>query len=95
MNRRRYGYPFAALRPVEAVGKIAPRPLLIIHGVADAVTPVEHARQLYAAAGELKELWVVEDAPRCGAYFADRPAYVARVAAFFARALAAPGVPTH
>jgi fermentation-respiration switch protein FrsA (DUF1100 family) len=91
LNRWRYGYPFSALRPVEAVGRIAPRPLLIVHGAADALTPVEHAHQLYAAASEPKELWIAAGAPHCGAYFADRPAYVARVAAFFARALDVPG----
>ena len=91
VNRRRYGYPFAALRPVDAVSRIAPRPLFLIHGEEDQLTPVEHARWLYAAAGEPKELWVVEGAPHCGAYFVDRPAYVARVADFFARALSGAG----
>jgi uncharacterized protein len=87
LNRWRYGYPFAALRPVDVVGRIAPRPLLLIHGGADGLAPVEHAHRLYAAAGEPKELWIVEGARHCGAYFADRQAYVARVADFFARAL--------
>ena len=87
VNQRRYGYPFAALRPVDVVGRIAPRPLLLIHGGDDPLTPVEHAHRLYAAAGEPKELWVVEGTAHCGAYFVDRPAYVARVADFFARSL--------
>jgi uncharacterized protein len=87
-NGWRYGYRFGALRPVEAVGRIAPRPLLLIHGTRDAVTPVAHAHELYAAAGEPKELWIAEGAHHCGAYFQDRRAYVARVADFFARGLA-------
>ena len=49
-RRRRYGYRFGALRPIDAVARIAPRPLLIIHGEDDALTPVEHAHRLYAAA---------------------------------------------
>lgn len=81
----RYGYRFQAVRPLDAIGKIAPRPLLIIHGGADAITPVSHARQLYEAAGEPKELWILADASHCGAYFVDRPAYVQRVAEFFER----------
>ncbi|HEY0605912.1 MAG TPA: alpha/beta hydrolase, partial [Herpetosiphonaceae bacterium] len=84
-----YGYRFQAVRPLDVVGKIAPRPLLIIHGSADAITPVSHARLLYEAAGQPKELWVLENAPHCGGYFVDRPAYVRRVAEFFERAFAA------
>jgi fermentation-respiration switch protein FrsA (DUF1100 family) len=51
------------------------------------VTPVTHAEELYQAAGEPKELWIVPGTRHCGAYFVDRPAYVVRVGAFFARAL--------
>jgi pimeloyl-ACP methyl ester carboxylesterase len=44
--------------PHEVVGKIAPTPLLIVHGDADHYFPLEHAEQLYAAAREPRELWV-------------------------------------
>jgi fermentation-respiration switch protein FrsA (DUF1100 family) len=39
--------------------------------------------RLYEAAGEPKELWLLEGAGHCDAYFADREAYCERVAAFF------------
>jgi pimeloyl-ACP methyl ester carboxylesterase len=45
--------------PVEVVGRIAPIPLLLVHGDADAYFGVEHPRALAAAAGEPCELWVV------------------------------------
>lgn len=45
--------------PVEVVGRIAPVPLLVVHGDTDAYFPVEHAAALYAAANEPKELWLV------------------------------------
>ncbi len=86
-NGWRYGYRYGALRPIDAVGQLAPRPLLIIHGSQDNVTPVEHAHRLYAAAGEPKELWIAKGVQHCGAYFFDREHYVARIAAFFAHAL--------
>ena len=86
-NGWRYGYRYDALRPIDAVAAVSPRPLLIIHGTQDSVTPVAHAYQLYAAAGEPKELWIAEGAHHCGAYFLDRQTYVARAAAFFDRAL--------
>lgn len=85
INRRAYGYSFTDLRPVDAIPLLAPRPVLLIHGATDNVTPVSHARALYAAAGEPKELWIAEGAPHCGAYFQDRAYYVNRVAALFDR----------
>ncbi len=88
VNRWRYGYAFAAVQPVEVVKAIAPRPLLLIHGAADRLIPLRHALDIIAAAGDPKELWVVEGVSHCGAYFADRPAYVSRVAHFFERHLA-------
>ena len=80
---RRHGYRFSQARPLDAIGRLAPRPVLIIHGAADTVTPVEHARRLYAAAGEPRELWIVAGVDHCGAYFADRPEYCRRVVGFF------------
>jgi fermentation-respiration switch protein FrsA (DUF1100 family) len=79
----RYGYRFGAVRPIEAVAAISPRPLLLIHGDADSLIPVSHAHELFAAAREPKQRWIVERAGHCGSYFADRPGYIARVAAFF------------
>jgi alpha-beta hydrolase superfamily lysophospholipase len=87
INRWRYGYQFEAVRPVDVVADIAPRPLFIIHGSADSLIPVEQGERLYAAAGEPKELWIVENAIHCGAYFLDRPGYVQRVTTFFEEAL--------
>jgi pimeloyl-ACP methyl ester carboxylesterase len=44
--------------PYEVAGRIAPVPLLIVHGDADLFFPVEHAQQLYAAASDPRELWI-------------------------------------
>jgi pimeloyl-ACP methyl ester carboxylesterase len=46
--------------PVDVVGRIAPTPLLVVHGDADHYFPVEHPEALLAAAGEPKELWLLE-----------------------------------
>ncbi|MFC9163624.1 alpha/beta hydrolase [Streptomyces fungicidicus] len=48
------------LSPVEAVPRIAPIPLLIVHGDQDGYFPLDHPRMLAAAAGEHGELWVEE-----------------------------------
>ncbi|OUD01694.1 alpha/beta hydrolase, partial [Streptomyces swartbergensis] len=46
------------LSPVEAVPRIAPTPLLIVHGDADGYFPVDHPRMLAAAAADQGELWL-------------------------------------
>jgi fermentation-respiration switch protein FrsA (DUF1100 family) len=79
----RYGYRFGAVRPIEVIAAISPRALLLIHGAADSLIPVSHAHELFAAAREPKQRWIVEGAEHCGAYFADRTGYVARTAKFF------------
>ncbi|MFI1359100.1 alpha/beta hydrolase [Streptomyces sp. NPDC020898] len=46
------------LSPVEAAARIAPTPLLIVHGDRDGYFPVDHPRMLAAAAGDAGELWL-------------------------------------
>jgi fermentation-respiration switch protein FrsA (DUF1100 family) len=45
--------------PAEAAARISPIPFLVVHGDHDPYFPVDHAHQLYEAAREPKELWVV------------------------------------
>jgi hypothetical protein len=45
--------------PLPVVEKIAPIPLLVIHGDQDPIVPVHHSWQLYEAAREPKDLWIV------------------------------------
>ncbi len=52
---------FREVAPVDHVGRLAPRPLLLLHGDADEVVPVVHARRLYDAAGEPRQLAIVPD----------------------------------
>jgi dipeptidyl aminopeptidase/acylaminoacyl peptidase len=86
-NRLAYGYSLSAVSPLDAVARISPRPLLVIHGGSDSVIPADHARLIFESAGEPKKLWVADGADHCGAYFADREVYCARVAEFFRKAL--------
>jgi dipeptidyl aminopeptidase/acylaminoacyl peptidase len=59
--------------------------VLIIHGMEDRQVPAGHARQLYAAAGEPKELWIVPGAGHTGSLAQAPEEYAARVVAFFDR----------
>ena len=45
--------------PAEAASRISPTPLLIVHGDQDIYFPPDHGRQLYDAAREPKELWML------------------------------------
>jgi fermentation-respiration switch protein FrsA (DUF1100 family) len=53
------GWKLVPVPPAEAAAKITPVPLLIVHGDQDPYFPPEHARQLYLAAREPKELWLI------------------------------------
>ncbi len=84
----RAGYHFRQVEPLRDIAAISPRPVLIIHGQQDSVVNPRDAQRLYAAAQEPKELWLLPNAEHCGAYFADRQAYVAKIETFFHRSLA-------
>src|SRR5207245_934947 len=45
-----------------AIAKLAPRPLLMIHGAADTYIKPDMARALFERAGEPKEFWLVDKA---------------------------------
>src|SRR6516164_872575 len=65
--------------PADAAARIAPTPLLIVHGDQDGYFPVEHARQLYAAARDPKELWVVPGFGHAESGAVDDPALLDRI----------------
>lgn len=85
--QRAPGMPVDAIRPVDDVAAIAPRPLLLVGGELDPTCAPSMSRALYAAAGEPKELWIVPGAHH--GHYADVAAaeYEARLIGFFARAL--------
>jgi fermentation-respiration switch protein FrsA (DUF1100 family) len=53
---------FETVTPINWVDRISPRPLLVVHGDADELVPVEHARRLYQKAKEPKELKIIRGA---------------------------------
>jgi uncharacterized protein len=85
--RLMHGVRLADACPRDVLSGLEPRPLFFIHGGADSVCSVHHSRDLYNAYRGPREIWVVQGAPHAGAYFADRPLYVERVAGFFSRTL--------
>ncbi len=49
-----------SVRPEMYIGSITPRPVLILHGTADELVPVEDAYHLFELAHEPKQLWLLE-----------------------------------
>lgn len=84
--RLRIGAP-AGRDPIDLVSRVAPRPILLIHGSDDAQVPVSHARRLFAAAGEPKELWIVEGGGHSDAYNRAPAEFRRRVVDFLDRSL--------
>jgi len=75
------------VRPMDVIGKISPRPLLIIHDSGDSVVPVANSLRNFAAAGEPKELWLVPESGHGAAQTKAEPEYQQRVTKFFEQAL--------
>ncbi len=66
-----------------ATARLSPRPLLMIHGEKDGYISTQIARDLFAMAGDPKELWIVPKAKHNRCRDLEGPVYLDRVAAFF------------
>jgi pimeloyl-ACP methyl ester carboxylesterase len=61
-DRKEWGKAFSALRPDESAAKLAPRPLLVVHGAEDEEVPIADGRRLAEFAGPRAELRVLAGA---------------------------------
>ena len=61
-SERLKGFDREEIRPLHVVERIAPRPLLVIHGTEDQRITEDQVRQLFDAAENPKTLWLVEGA---------------------------------
>lgn len=62
-------------RPEELVARIAPRPLLLVHGARNELHPPEESRRLFELADEPKELVWLDDAGHTEWMYDDHPTY--------------------
>lgn len=83
-----YGIDYTALKPVDVVARIAPRPIYFIHGSEDTVTPPSDMTDLAQAAQQGKnahvQTWLAPNAKDGQAFHVAGQDYINRVAAFFA-----------
>lgn len=75
------------LSPADAVGKIAPIPLLLIYGTADPVIPYAHGTRLFAMAREPKQFWTIDGGDHTEAFVETGSPHRPRLVAFFREAL--------
>jgi pimeloyl-ACP methyl ester carboxylesterase len=86
-----YGVDFFASRPVDAIGQLAPRPLLLIHGTSDGYVPLSNSDALYAAATAVPDAhvsrWIVAGASHAQAFPRHQAEYLTRLVEFFDQGL--------
>ena len=80
------GYDLNSSKPVNEIGRIAPRPILIIHGVSDPFIPVNQAYVLKTAAAS-SEYWETSAAKHPESYNTNPEAYIRKVSSFFRQRL--------
>ncbi len=79
-----YGVDFNAVKPVELVSEIAPRPIFFIHGELDETFPLEHAYRLQQASqNPQNQLWVVPEAGHVSSYVNYPEEYMNKITVFF------------
>jgi uncharacterized protein len=76
-----------SLSPETYVANIAPTPLLLMHGTADAVIPYNHGKRLFDAAGGPKQLWTIDGGEHTSALTDPSGEYREKLVAFFMGAL--------
>ncbi|HRY30082.1 MAG TPA: alpha/beta hydrolase [Elusimicrobiota bacterium] len=72
--------------PLDHIGRISPRPVLLIHGTKDRTIPLWMSRRLFERAKEPKTLWVVEGGEHLGYKRVAGTPYERAVSDFFQRA---------
>lgn len=83
-----YRVDFTAIKPIECVPEIAPRPMFFIHGELDDIFSVEHAYRLQQASqNPQNQLWIAPQAGHARAYVSHPEEYINKVTTFFDTAL--------
>lgn len=82
-----YGIDFYHVQPLDIVAKIAPRPILFIHGTADTYIPPSNMQTLAATARSAPnahvQTWLISGTTHAHAFLALGQAYVSRVVDFY------------
>ncbi len=80
---KKAGVDLDLLRPVDRIGDLSPRPIMIIQGEADHMIPADSGQRLYEAAGEPRYLWTEAEANHVGMFSRYPEMYEELVVGFF------------
>ncbi len=69
--------------PLDDISKISPRPVYIVHSMADIVAPPDSGEKLFNAAKEPRFLWLAKNAPHLAIYLDNPRRYQRRLVGFF------------
>jgi dipeptidyl aminopeptidase/acylaminoacyl peptidase len=89
LAERRLGLEAEQVNSAAELAKLQQRPVLIIHGTRDALFPLHHAEEMYAAIQGPKSLWVVEGMGHQNPVTGQEEAFKAHVLPFFESAFTA------
>jgi uncharacterized protein len=81
------GMQIRQVRPVDDISAISPRPILLVHGARDNLVPVSNVYELYEAAAQPKEIFVIENAGHGGFLQASPDEYERRITDFLQQSL--------
>ena len=81
--RLRTGINANEIRPMDAMARISPRPVLIVHCMEDKVVPPDNSDRNYAAAREPKQFWRISEGGHIAGHKVVPQEYERRVAQFF------------
>ncbi|NUM46706.1 MAG: alpha/beta fold hydrolase [Anaerolineales bacterium] len=71
------------ISPVEVIGQISPRPVMIIQGLADSMIPVDSGKRLYVASGQPHTFWSEEGVEHVQMLYTFPERYEQQLIAFF------------
>lgn len=74
--------------PIRAIGRIAPRPILLLNGIHDRIVLPANAEEMYSTAGEQAELCILQNSPHDYPNKADLNIYKKVIIDFFNRSFA-------
>lgn len=89
-SEQQTGVNIRSVRPLDVIGQISPRPILLIHGAKDTIIPVENSYRLYAAAGEPKQLYILPEVWHGGFLQAEPQVFPATILRFLDKYLPDP-----
>lgn len=86
-GQREAGVDISAVRPIDVIASISPRAVLLIHGARDETLPAQNSYQLYEAARDPKELYILENVGHGGFLDAEPTEYPHRIITFLGKYL--------